>query len=46
MQGLFKERVYADASQQRAQIEAQRRQGAAEDALEPEQEAYVDIPCK
>ena len=46
LQGLFKERVYLDASQQRSRVEAQRRQGAAADAAEPAQDPYVEIPCR
>ncbi|KAK9825592.1 hypothetical protein WJX74_008760 [Apatococcus lobatus] len=46
LQGLFKEAVYTDASQQRHRVEAQRRAGAAADAEEPAQDPYVTISCR
>ncbi len=46
LQGLLKEQLYADAGRQRYRIEAQRRQGVAEDAAEPAQDPFVDIPCR
>ena len=43
-QGLFKEAVYMDASQQRNRVEARRRAGA--EAEEPAQDPYVNISCR